>query len=133
MAFLDKVFIFGFVFLLIFAFVANTAQHEFAHKTFNEKYGIESEYFMNLPWSVGVRSYGEQPADLKLLHGMNEVVNYNLAPFLMSIIALLGMGFWFIGNKIDEHVKDLKQHGITIEAISTNAREEVILDEVKII
>jgi hypothetical protein len=114
MAFLDKIFMCAFIFLLLFSIIGSTMQHELAHKMFNDKFGLKSEYFMNLPWTVGVRTFGEQPGELKILHGMNEVVAYNLTPYLLSLIAIIGCGFWFIGNKLDCYYEVFKTNGITI-------------------
>jgi len=108
-------------------------QHELAHVFFNDKFGIESEFFLDLPWAIGVRSHGVQPVELKQMHAMNEAVSYNLSPYLAGIIAILGMGFWYLGGKIDYWFEKLEKKGITIEAVPPKPKEEIILDGVEII
>jgi len=128
--FLDKMFFFTFVFLLIGSMTISIAQHEMAHKMFNDKFGLQSEYFFDLPWGVGVKTFGEESDALKVLHGMNEVISYNLTPYLVGIIGIIGMGFWFLGMKIDYWFEKLEQKGITIEAIPLKPKEEIILEGV---
>lgn len=117
MAFLDKMFFLGFVFMMIVGFVGTTYQHEMAHIYYNEKYGIESEWVFNLPWTVGIQSYEVQPDNLKLMHSINEAVGYNTAPFFMAILCLIGFGFWYIGNKMDDMFDEFKRKGITIQQL----------------
>jgi len=128
--YLDKMFMVAFILILIGTISIALWQHEFAHKIFNDKFGIESEYFIDLPWFIGVRSHGVQPVELKMMHGFNEAVSYNLTPYLAGIIAIIGMGFWFIGNKMDNQFEEFKKKGITIQALPPVKIEEIILDGV---
>lgn len=129
----DKLY-FVVVFLLIVISVgASITQHEFAHKTFNDNFGLESEYFFDLPWVVGVRSYGIQPEELKLLHGFNEVVSYNLSPYFTGILCILFVGFWYVGHKIDSNVALLEKRGVTINMIKDPSEKLENLGDVEAI
>jgi len=131
--YLDKSFMFLFIFLLLASMIISTAQHELAHKVYNDKFGLESEYFIDFPWAVGVKTFGTQPDSLKILHGINEAVSYNLTPYLGGIIAILGCGFWYLGNKMDYWFEKLEKKGITIEAIPPKQSKELILDKTELI
>jgi len=131
--FLDKIFIFAFIFILLGGLSISLYQHELAHVFFNDKYGLESEYFFDLPWAIGVKTLGPQTDNLKLMHSFNESISYNLVPLLSGIIGVLGMGFWYLGGKIDYWFEKLEKKGITIEAIPPKQSKEIILDKTELI
>jgi len=105
-------------------------QHELAHQFFNDKFGLKSEWFF--AWDkIGIKTYGEQPEALKIMHGMNEAVSYNLAPLLSGIMLILFLGFWYLGEKIDVIFYEFKKEGITIQAIP--AQKPIELDKTELI
>ena len=96
----DRFFIFFSLVIMLLMMGVSLYQHELAHETFNTKFGIESEWIYE--WDrIGIRSYGEQPETLKLMHGINEAVSYNLAPLVSGIMLIIFCGFLYIGMKID--------------------------------
>lgn len=82
-------------------------QHELVHTIINSKAGVESELRFGLydGWlpAVGVQRLNtptKEISNYNSLHLQNEIINYNLLPSLIGIMAMLLFGFLYIGEKI---------------------------------
>lgn len=82
-------------------------QHELVHTQINSKVGVESELRFGLydGWlpAIGVQRTGlpeKEISNYDSLHLQNEIINYNLLPSLIGIMAMLLFGFLYIGEKI---------------------------------
>ena len=84
-------------------------QHELVHTMINNRAGVESEIKFALydGWipAVGVQRLNAPTKEISnydALHLQNEIVNYNLLPSLFGIMAILLLGFFYVGEKIGD-------------------------------
>ena len=84
-------------------------QHELVHTMINNRAGVESEIKFALydGWipAVGVQRLNAPTKEISnydALHLQNEIINYNLLPGLFGIMAILLLGFFYVGEKIGD-------------------------------
>ena len=104
----DYFFVFG-IMLVVSMLGLSVFQHELVHTQINEKAGVESELKFALydGWlpAVGVQRLNTPTKEISnydALHLQNEIINYNLLPSLMGIMAILLLGFVYVGEKIGD-------------------------------
>lgn len=95
--------------ILIIVLGLSVFQHELVHTQINSKAGVESELRFGLydGWlpAVGVQRLNTPTKEISnydSLHLQNEIVNYNLLPSLIGIMAIMLLGFVYVGEKIGE-------------------------------
>lgn len=84
-------------------------QHELVHTQINSKVGVESELRFGLydGWlpAVGVQRLNTPTKEISnydSLHLQNEIINYNLLPSLIGIMAIMLLGFVYVGEKVSD-------------------------------
>jgi len=93
-------FVFG-VLLMLLCFGLGVYQHEMVHVINNSKAGMQSYFVVN---ALGVATVNDQNfqrdlTNLELAQSFNESVSYNLWAPLFGIMAMVFLGFIFIGTK----------------------------------
>lgn len=104
----DYFFVFG-IMLVVSMLGLSVFQHELVHSQINERAGVESElkFVLYDGWlpAVGVQRLNtpiKEISNYDALHLQNEIINYNLLPSLMGIMAILLLGFVYVGEKIGD-------------------------------
>ena len=93
--------------VIVFIFGFSVFMHEQVHLINNDRVGVQSELKLALydGWmpAVGVQRTGlpeREISNYEMVHLQNEIINYNLLPSLIGIMAMLLFGFLYIGEKI---------------------------------
>jgi hypothetical protein len=98
-------FVFG-IMLVVSMLGLSVFQHELVHSQINAKAGVESElkFVLYDGWlpAVGVQRLNAPTKEISnydALHLQNEIINYNLFPSLIGIMAIMLLGFVYIGDR----------------------------------